>query len=148
MRGFASKIRYPLLSLMDDQAIHFSPNLNCIVGGRGTGKSTAFEAVRCLSGRPSGSDVDDSEIWPVRLDLYWRDQASQIHSLSRPVNGNLENLKDPLKGPVSLHIECYGQGDVSRGSIDDLQTREDACNVLEGTREAFERRARIYGLMP
>ncbi len=34
---------------------------------------------------------------------------------------------------------------VSRGSIDDAETREAACNILEGAREAFERRATIYG---
>ena len=34
---------------------------------------------------------------------------------------------------------------VSRGSIDDPSTQEAACNILEGTQEAFERRARIYG---
>ena len=33
----------------------------------------------------------------------------------------------------------------SCGSIDDPSTREAACNILEGAREAFERRARIYG---
>ncbi len=35
---------------------------------------------------------------------------------------------------------------VSRGSIDDETTRETACNILEGAREAFERRAKIYGV--
>jgi len=34
---------------------------------------------------------------------------------------------------------------VSRGSIDDPSTRELACALLEGSREAFQRRARIYG---
>jgi hypothetical protein len=34
---------------------------------------------------------------------------------------------------------------VSRGSIDDPGTREAACALLEGSREAFQRRARIYG---
>ena len=38
---------------MDGQCIHFSPNLNCIIGGRGTGKSVTFEAIRCLAGQPS-----------------------------------------------------------------------------------------------
>ena len=32
---------------LDGQCIHFGPNLNCIIGGRGTGKSTTFEAIRC-----------------------------------------------------------------------------------------------------
>ena len=34
---------------------------------------------------------------------------------------------------------------VSRGSIDDPETRDAACKILEGAHEAFERRARIYG---
>ena len=37
---------------------------------------------------------------------------------------------------------------VSRGSIDDQETRESACALLEGSREAFQRRARIYGISP
>ena len=32
-----------------------------------------------------------------------------------------------------------------RGSIDEPETREQACAILEGSREAFDRRARIYG---
>ena len=31
------------------QVIRFGSNLNCIIGGRGTGKSTTFEAVRCVA---------------------------------------------------------------------------------------------------
>jgi ABC-type histidine transport system ATPase subunit len=99
---------------LDGQAIHFSPNLNCIIGGRGTGKSTAFEAVRCLSGRPSDSDIVDSEIWPSRLDLFWRDQAEDVHALTRPLNGSLENVNDPLSGPDAFHIESYGQGETAK----------------------------------
>ena len=35
---------------------------------------------------------------------------------------------------------------VSRGSIDHDDTRALACNILEGSEEAFRRRARIYGV--
>jgi ABC-type Mn2+/Zn2+ transport system ATPase subunit len=34
----------------------------------------------------------------------------------------------------------------SRGSIDDPVTREAACSILEGAKEAFRRRAKIYGI--
>jgi hypothetical protein len=34
----------------------------------------------------------------------------------------------------------------TRGSIDQPTTRDAACAILEGSREAFERRARIYGI--
>ena len=77
---------------LDGQAIHFSTNLNCIIGGRGTGKSTAFEAVRCLCGQPISSDIVDSEIWPSQLDIFWRDQAGQLHTLSRPLDSLLKTL--------------------------------------------------------
>lgn len=35
---------------------------------------------------------------------------------------------------------------VSRGAIDDRETRDIACDILEGAKEAFQRRARIYGI--
>ena len=35
----------------------------------------------------------------------------------------------------------------SRGSIDDPNTRDAACAVLEGAKEAFRRRASIYGVL-
>ncbi len=35
---------------------------------------------------------------------------------------------------------------IARGSIDNSDTCKNACNILEGAQEAFERRARIYGL--
>jgi predicted ATPase len=34
---------------------------------------------------------------------------------------------------------------VSRGSIDDPKTRDFACAILEGAKEAFRQRARTYG---
>jgi len=35
---------------------------------------------------------------------------------------------------------------VTRGSIDDHKTRDAACAILEGAKEAFLRRARMYGI--
>jgi hypothetical protein len=35
---------------------------------------------------------------------------------------------------------------VARGSIDNPETRDAACAILEGAREAFLRRAKIYGV--
>jgi ABC-type enterochelin transport system ATPase subunit len=35
---------------------------------------------------------------------------------------------------------------VARGSIDDVSTRDAACSILEGAREAFVRRAKMYGV--
>ncbi|MTV37538.1 TrlF family AAA-like ATPase [Duganella radicis] len=99
---------------LDRQAIHFSRNLNCIIGGRGTGKSTTFEAIKCLVAGQADADVVDSEVWPNQLHLFWRDEAGQEHSLSRSMGGQLENLDDALEGPISFDIDCFSQGEASR----------------------------------
>nr|WP_298018264.1 AAA family ATPase [uncultured Castellaniella sp.] len=99
---------------LDGQKIHFSRNLNCIIGGRGTGKSTTFEAVRCLTGTPSGADVIDSEVWPHQLHLFWQDEAGQQHTLSRSIGEELINLDDPIDGPIAFELDCFGQGEAAR----------------------------------
>jgi hypothetical protein len=99
---------------LNGQVIHLSPNLNCIIGGRGTGKSTTFEALRCLQGRPSDSSVVDSEVWPAELSLFWEDAAGQQHTLLKLVGEDLANVDDPDGGPVEFAIDSYGQGETAR----------------------------------
>jgi hypothetical protein len=94
--------------------IHLSPNLNCIIGGRGTGKSTTFEALRCLQGQPSDSSVVDSEVWPAELSLFWQDAAGEQHTLLKLVGEDLANVDDPDQGPVAFAIDSYGQGETAR----------------------------------
>ncbi|MGE8121123.1 TrlF family AAA-like ATPase [Pseudomonas fulva] len=99
---------------LTSQKINFSKNLNCIIGGRGSGKSTTFEAIRCLAGDNSDAEVIDSEVWPQQLYLYWQDEAGQQHSLRRPSGGVIENMDDPERGPLRFDIDCFGQGEASR----------------------------------
>lgn len=96
-----------------DQGIHFSPNLNCIIGGRGTGKSTTFEAIRCLTEKVSGSDVVDSEVWPEVIDLLVEDQAGQTHQMRRRLNSGVENALNPDMLPTDFPVECYAQSEAA-----------------------------------
>jgi len=98
---------------LDGQTIHLSKNLNCIIGGRGAGKSTAFEAIRCLAQHRSPSRIIDSEIWSDEIHLIWTDEAEQNHLLVRRLNEHIHNLDDPEFGPTSFHLECYGQGETA-----------------------------------
>jgi energy-coupling factor transporter ATP-binding protein EcfA2 len=99
---------------LNGQSIHFGPNLNCIIGGRGTGKSTTFEAIRCLTGQPGGTNVIDSDVWPDQIDLLFEDQAGQLHHLTRARGGDVDNPDDPIEGPRSFPVECYGQGETQQ----------------------------------
>ena len=97
------------------QVIRFSPNLNCIIGGRGTGKSTTFEAVRCLiQDGEERNQVVDSDVWPEELNLVWRDKAGQDHKLSRLKACEIENVDAPDAGPTSFEVDCFGQGEAAK----------------------------------
>lgn len=61
------------------------------------------------------------------------------------------NANIAVLGDAEQIIVLKSQSDrgviTARGSIDDPDTREAACNILEGAREAFLRRAKIYGVV-
>jgi DNA repair ATPase RecN len=116
---------------LSGQVIQFSPNLNCIIGGRGTGKSTTFEAVRCLIGDGDHSKVVDSEVWPEELYLVWQDRAGQQHTLARPKGGGLENVDDRHSGPCNFDIDCFGQGEAARISIESQTNPLALLNYLD-----------------
>lgn len=101
---------------LDGQTVHFSRNLNCIIGGRGAGKSTTFEAIRCLSPSPSFSKLIDSEIWPETLHVVWVDKAGQQHTIRRRIGEDMENLSDAELG-TTFQLECYGQNETAQTSV-------------------------------
>jgi ABC-type lipoprotein export system ATPase subunit len=137
---------------LDGQSIHFSSNLTCIVGGRGSGKSTAFEAVRLLGdyGDPESGSVIDSDVWPDLVALFYRDETNQTHILSRAKEGPLENVEDPVLGTSAFPMESYRQGEtntISKRAQDDplalltfldrLVSIEEAIEAEDGTRTAL-----------
>ena len=102
---------------LDGLTVHFSRNLNCIIGGRGAGKSTAFESVRCIAPVPSESKLVDCEIWPDLLHLAWVDEVGQQSLIRRAINEDAENLTYPDTGAVAFPIECYGQNETAQTSV-------------------------------
>lgn len=47
------------VAFLDDQSIHFSPNMNCVIGGRGSGKSTLLEYLRIIFRKDKSADIDN-----------------------------------------------------------------------------------------
>jgi hypothetical protein len=60
------------------------------------------------------------------------------------------NANIAVLGDAELIVALKATADqatiVTRGSIDHRETCDAACNILEGSREAFDRRAAIYGV--
>lgn len=117
---------------LNKQVIQFSRNLNCIIGGRGTGKSTTFEGVRCLIGTDEESGkVVDSEVWPDVVHFIWQDKAGQRHLLARHKGQSIENLDDADGGPCAFDVDCFGQGDAARISIEAQKNPLALLNYLD-----------------
>ena len=116
-------------NFLDGQVIHFSGNRNCIIGGRGAGKSTAFEAIRCLSHTSSESKLVDSEVWPENIHLVWVDRGGQQHIIRRRINDDAENLSLPEVGAV-FPIESYGQNETAQTSV---KAQDDPGALLQYT---------------
>lgn len=97
--------------LLDKQCIKFSKNLTCIIGGRGTGKSTLLECVRTGANINSEASVIDTEVWPDVLTLSYIDEQGVKHSFRREKNMGTMNL-----APNDIDycpLEWYGQGETA-----------------------------------
>lgn len=115
---------------LDGVAVHLNPNLNVLVGGRGTGKSTVVESIRAALGlEPIGDEARKTHDGIVRhvlrngtkISLLVRVQRPGVREyriertipnppLVREANGAVSNLT-PLD--ILPRIEVYGQHEIS-----------------------------------
>jgi ABC-type lipoprotein export system ATPase subunit len=98
---------------LDGQAVRFSRNLTCIIGGRGTGKSTLLESLRAVSGNVARESLLDSDVWPDQIFMLYRDQAGREHVLGKSKFYDVINHTDPAGGITQTPIESYGQGETA-----------------------------------
>ena len=97
---------------LDSQTVRFSRNLNCIIGGRGTGKSTLLESIRAAAGGEAREGLSDSDVWPDQITLVYEDQAGRGHVFSKAKFYPVVNVTDP-EGITRIPIESYGQGETA-----------------------------------
>lgn len=96
------------------QEIAFSDNLTCLIGGRGAGKSTALEAVRCvcLNTRHAREQADDPE-WPETTQLIYEDHFGERHYVQRSTGEDTLALVDDEAVEYTIPIEGYAQDRVA-----------------------------------
>lgn len=115
---------------LDGAAIHFNPNLNVLVGGRGTGKSTVVESLRYVLGLdPIGDEARKAHEGIVRQVLRGGTKISLLARSYRPAKseyriertvpnppvvrderGQISNL---LPREILPRVEVYGQHEIS-----------------------------------
>jgi hypothetical protein len=115
---------------LDGAAIHFNPNLNVLVGGRGTGKSTVVESIRTVLGLDAvGDEARKAHEGIVRHVLKNGTKISLLVRVHRPAvreyriertipnpplvrddEGGVSNL---LPTDVLPRVEVFGQHEIS-----------------------------------
>lgn len=115
---------------LDGAAIHFNPNLNVLVGGRGTGKSTVVESLRYVLGLdPVGEDARKAHEGIVRKVLRNGTKISLLVRSHHPamreyriertvpnppqVRDESQNRLKLLPRDVMARVEVYGQHEIS-----------------------------------
>lgn len=107
---------------LDGVEVEFSPNLNCIVGGRGTGKSTALLALRAALGAKLSpeEDADEAQRMPDQTHIRFIDGAGSERT---SVRRRGEDPVEPDSGsPIQLRLADLGQeesGRLARGYEND-----------------------------
>jgi DNA repair ATPase RecN len=98
---------------LDGQTLGFSPNLTCIIGGRGSGKSTAFASLRAVAGTYPPEDLLASDAWPDEIDVVYRDEfGAETHV--RLTRDGLMNISNPAETVPHIAIESLAQGEMAR----------------------------------
>jgi len=136
------------VSFLADQEIHFSPNMNCVIGGRGSGKSTLLEYLRIMLGKDktNGLDPDTRErikrvedtlnAADAELEVCWK-SADGIEDRIVWSNGSpavhSRELLDPETFFNNLPLRFYSQQQLNRlteSKSDDGSVRQ-AQRLLE-----------------
>ena len=129
---------------LDGAAVHFNPNLNVLVGGRGTGKSTVIESLRAVLGLdPVGDEARKAHEGVVRHVLRNGTKISLLARVCRPApqeyriertipnppivrdeSGQVSNL-----GPVDVlpRVEVFGQHEI----LELTKSREKLTRLLD-----------------
>lgn len=136
---------------LDGAAVHFNPNLNVLVGGRGTGKSTVVESLRYVLGLDAiGEEARKAHEGIIRqvlkngtkISLLVRAQrpAAREYRIERTIpnpplvrddRGEVSNL---LPRDVLPRVEVYGQHEISELT----KSREKLTRLLDRFVESDE----------
>lgn len=109
---------------LHQETIHFSDNLNCLIGGRGTGKSTAIRAIAYALGL--NNEFGDCDNCPDSVTVFCEDANGILYRYVHTRGGDIEvkakedrSLTDvPID---AFRIEYFGQGELAKVAEDPLK---------------------------
>jgi len=109
---------------LHEEKIHFSDNLNCLIGGRGTGKSTAIRALAYAFGL--NDEFGDYDNCPDSVTVFCEDANGILYRYVRTRGGDIDvkakEDRSVTDVPIdAFRIEYFGQGELARVAEDPLK---------------------------
>ena len=108
---------------LHEETIHFSDNLNCLIGGRGTGKSTAIRAIAYAFGL--NDEFGDYDNCPDSVTVFCEDANGILYRYVRTRGGDIEvKAREDRCTDVPIdafRIEYFGQGELAKVAEDPLK---------------------------
>jgi ABC-type Mn2+/Zn2+ transport system ATPase subunit len=122
---------------LDGVALDLSHNLSCLIGGRGSGKSTALLAIRAALGAemPEDDDADAEDRMPDETRVTFVDKAGSMRTAIRRRG---ECPVDLSGAPVRLRIADLGQDESGRLARAYEAAPSDLLEFLDGFIERHE----------
>src|ERR1043166_3790784 len=109
---------------LDGQVYHFSDNLNCFIGGRGTGKSTALKSL--AHGLALNDELEPQETCPASVVVYCEDANGMRYRYEKPFGSDVI-VKAKEEGEISdvpadsFRVEYYRQAELAEVAKDPLK---------------------------
>ena len=109
---------------LHEEKIHFSDNLNCLIGGRGTGKSTAIRAIAYAFGL--NDDFGNYDNCPDSITVFCEDENGILYRYVRTRGGDIQ-VEAKEDGSITdvpidaFRIEYFGQGELAEVAKDPLK---------------------------
>lgn len=109
---------------LHEEKIHFSDNLNCFVGGRGTGKSTAIRALAYAFG--INDEFGEFDNCPDAVTVFCQDENGILYRYVRTRGGDIEVKAKEDKSITDVptdafRIEYLGQGELAKVAEDPVK---------------------------
>jgi hypothetical protein len=127
---------------LDGVTMEFSPNLNCVIGGRGSGKSTALLAIRAALGAHLApeDDPDGQERMPSETIVRFIDSAGSERIALR--RRGEEPVEQASGSPIRLRVADLGQDESGRLAREYRERPQILLEFLDGfvVRHTFEER--------
>ena len=101
---------------LDANTLHFSDNLNCFIGGRGTGKSTAVQGL--AYGLGLRNDFEEQDNCPDNIVIYCED-ANGVRYRYERIRGHEPSVQAKEDQSITnapadaFRVEFYGQGELA-----------------------------------